>query len=185
MKEIEPLFRIFPDEGLIALETGCADLLDILFSYVIIDRQADIVKIDMKFPFFYIIDTGHDRGLSTQMKNSRPLGAVEWAIEKGDHRSLVEALIQADNQDSVSFECLLIMANADLAVQVFKACAVPLSLPDKIRIGQGIALLLIDEADRKIVEVKPGEIRLKPEPVKGRQNHSIPLRQGLVQFFSP
>ena len=185
MKEIEPLFRIFPDEGLIALETGCADLLDILFSYVIIDRQADIVKIDMKFSFSYIIDTGHDRGLSTQMKNSRPLGAVEWAIEKGDHRSLVKALIQADDQDSVSFECLLVVANANLAVQVFKACAVSLSLPDKIRIGQGIALLLIDEADRQIIAVKPGEIRLKPESVKGGKDHTLPLGQGFIQFFSP
>jgi len=119
------------------------------------------------------------------MKNPCPFGAVEGTIEKGNDRPFMEALIQADYQDSVSIECLLVMFHADLTVQMFKAVAIPQSLPDEIGIGQRIALLLIDEADRKIVEVKPGEIRLKPEPVKGRQNHSIPLRQGLVQFFSP
>ena len=138
----------------------------------------------MHLAVLHIIDAGHNRRPGAQVQQSRPPGAGQLSVEKCDAGAGAGiTLVEADDEQPVLGQGLLIDGHSLIAAQLFQAGAEVASLLHKKIIGEGIALFFVDKAGRQAGQVEPGKICLEPTGMDGGENDPFALAQAPCQAY--
>lgn len=139
----------------------------------------------MQFAVFHVIYAGENRGLGSLVQNGGSFCTGKGPVEKHDFSSTTGvALVEADDEQTIVEQGLLVAAHAIVAAEVFKTGTITLTLTDKELIRVGVTLFLVDEAGGQTGFIEPGEICLKPAGVNCRQYDAFAFCQRRVDFIS-